>query len=560
MTGTICSLTRSATSTASMSEPMEIEKQARAAEIKRQPADIEEQSVDANPRVQMSQLRRVVVFMSLTLTMLLASLDLTIVTTTIPKIAVEFHALSDATWIGTAYMLTTTALQPLYGKLSDIFGRVQTLLTAIAVFAAGSAVCGWAPSMVVLVFGRALQGVGGAGLLSLVFIVISDLTTEAERPAYLGVLGAVWSVASVIGPVLGGVFSDRASWRWAFWINLPIAGPAAIAIVLFLHLPQPQGSLRDKLRRVDFLGSVVLIGGVVMLLLGLTWGGKTYAWGSARIVCLLVFGVVLLGVFIVVEWKLAVAPTVPIHLFRNRNVALCVLSQFFMGVGMYATMFFIPIWYTIVKNASAISSGLHLLPFLLSLSLVSVAAGFLVTKTGLYRPFVIFGAALFVIGAGLLILFDENVSFAKQVAFLFLMGFGLGLDIQILLIAVQTAAPVVDMASATTLYLFMRVLGSSIGIAILQSVLQNAVIPKLDLLSIKYPEYAQTFTDSLDDQSIIYKSGLPDDVRDQLIHGYVLALQKVFLATVPFAAVAFLLVIGLKHIPIRKNIKPGIAE
>ncbi|KAJ2518907.1 hypothetical protein GGH20_004587, partial [Coemansia sp. RSA 1937] len=150
MTGTICSLTRSATSTASMSEPMEIEKQARAAEIKRQPADIEEQSVDANPRVQMSQLRRVVVFMSLTLTMLLASLDLTIVTTTIPKIAVEFHALSDATWIGTAYMLTTTALQPLYGKLSDIFGRVQTLLTAIAVFAAGSAVCGWAPSMVVL--------------------------------------------------------------------------------------------------------------------------------------------------------------------------------------------------------------------------------------------------------------------------------------------------------------------------------------------------------------------------------------------------------------------------
>ncbi|KAJ1744667.1 hypothetical protein LPJ69_007265 [Coemansia sp. RSA 1752] len=140
------------------------------------------------------------------------------------------------------------------------------------------------------------------------------------------------------------------------------------------------------------------------------------------------------------------------------------------------------------------------------------------------------------------------------------MGFGLGLDIQILLIAVQTAAPVVDMASATTLYLFMRVLGSSIGIAILQSVLQNAVIPKLDLLSIKYPEYAQTFTDSLNDQSIIYKSGLPDDVRDQLIHGYVLALQKVFLATVPFAAVAFLLVVGLKHIPIRKNIKPGIAE
>ncbi|KAJ1836930.1 hypothetical protein LPJ70_006045, partial [Coemansia sp. RSA 2708] len=283
--------------------------------------------------VEMSAARRVVVFVSLALTMLLASLDLTIVTTAVPKIALEFQALSSATWIATAYMLTTTALQPLYGKLSDTFGRVPTLVSAIAVFMAGSAACGWAPSMGVLIFGRALQGIGGAGLLSLVFIIISDLTTEEERPAYMGVLGAVWSVASVIGPVLGGVFSDRASWRWAFWLNLPIAAPVLAIIVVFLRLPLPRGSLWQKLKRVDFLGSLVLIGGVVLLLLGLTWGGKTYAWGSPRIVCLLVFGVVLLGAFIVVEWRVALAPTVPVHLFRNRNVALCVLSQFFMGVG-----------------------------------------------------------------------------------------------------------------------------------------------------------------------------------------------------------------------------------
>ncbi|KAJ1839618.1 hypothetical protein LPJ70_004990 [Coemansia sp. RSA 2708] len=231
-----------------------------------------------------------------------------------------------------------------------------------------------------------------------------------------------------------------------------------------------------------------------------------------------------------------------------------------MGVGMYATMFFIPIWYTIVKNSSSIAAGLHLLPFLLSLSLVSVAAGFLVARTKMYRPFVVFGAALFVLGAGLLVLFDEDTNMGKQIGFLLVMGFGLGLDIQILLIAVQTAAPVEDMASATTLYLFMRVLGSSIGIAILQSVLQNAVIPKLDLLSAQYPDYAHVFGDSLNDQSVIYKSNLPDDVRTQLIHYYVLALQKVFIANVPFATVAFVLVLGLKHIPIRKSIRPGLAE
>ncbi|KAJ2806272.1 hypothetical protein H4R20_001751 [Coemansia guatemalensis] len=510
---------------------------------------------------EMSLARRIIVFFSLALTMLLASLDLTIVTTTIPKIGEEFHALSDATWVATAYMLTTTALQPLYGRLSDAFGRVPTLLSAILLFIAGSAACGWAQSIGVLIFGRALQGVGGAGLLALVFIIISDLTTEKQRPAYLGVLGAVWSIASVIGPVLGGVFSDKVSWRWAFLINLPIAGAVLIAVVLFLRLPIPRDSFWEKLKKVDLLGSLVLIGGVVMLLLGLTWGGKTAPWGSARIICLLVFGLALMGLFLLIEWKVALVPTVPMSLLRIRNVCLAVSCQFFMGMVMYSTMYFIPIWYTIVKDASATSSGLHLLPFLLSVSLVSIISGFLVTKTGHYRPFVIFGTAIFAIGAGLLILLDENSNTGKQIGFLIIMGIGLGLNVQILLIAVQAASPVKDMASATTLYLFVRILGMSIGVAILQSVLQNAIIPKLDLLEDQYPEYAHTILESLNDQSVIYNSGLPDDIRDQLIHYYVLALRKVFIATVPLAGLALLLVLPLKHVPLRKGPSgPSIAE
>ncbi|KAJ1848083.1 hypothetical protein H4S02_000332 [Coemansia sp. RSA 2611] len=523
------------------------------------PVDLEKQD-DAPPPQPMSQFRRIVIFLSLALTMLLASLDFTIVTTAIPKIALEFHALSDATWIATAYMLTTTALQPLYGRLSDTFGRVPTLIVAIAVFMAGSAACGWAHGMGVLIFGRALQGIGGAGLVALVFIIISDVTTEEERPAYLGVLGAVWSIASVIGPVLGGVFSDKVSWRWAFLINLPVAGAVLIIVVLFLRLPMPRDSFWQKLKKIDVLGSLVLVGAVVMLLLGLTWGGKTFPWKSARVICLLVFGVVMLGVFMLIEWKVAADPTVPMHLFRNRNVSLSVLGQFFLGVGMFSPMFFIPIWYTIVKNSSAIAAGLHLLPYLLSVSLVSVASGFLVTKTGRYRALVIFGTALFVLGAGLMVLFDENTNMGKQIGFMLIMGFGLGLNIQILLIVVQTAAPIADMASATTLFLFMRILGSSIGVAILQSIFQNAVIPKLNVLSEQYPDHAQAFADSLNDQSAIYKSNLPDDVRTQLIHYYVLALQKVFIANVPFTAISFLFTLPLQHIPLRANIKPTIAE
>ncbi|KAJ2308720.1 hypothetical protein IWW55_000272 [Coemansia sp. RSA 2706] len=523
------------------------------------PVDLEKQD-DAPPPQPMSQFRRIVIFLSLALTMLLASLDFTIVTTAIPKIALEFHALSDATWIATAYMLTTTALQPLYGRLSDTFGRVPTLIVAIAVFMAGSAACGWAHGMGVLIFGRALQGIGGAGLVALVFIIISDVTTEEERPAYLGVLGAVWSIASVIGPVLGGVFSDKVSWRWAFLINLPVAGAVLIIVVLFLRLPMPRDSFWQKLKKIDVLGSLVLVGAVVMLLLGLTWAGKTFPWKSARVICLLVFGVVMLGVFMLIEWKVAADPTVPMHLFRNRNVSLSVLGQFFLGVGMFSPMFFIPIWYTIVKNSSAIAAGLHLLPYLLSVSLVSVASGFLVTKTGRYRALVIFGTALFVLGAGLMVLFDENTNMGKQIGFMLIMGFGLGLNIQILLIVVQTAAPIADMASATTLFLFMRILGSSIGVAILQSIFQNAVIPKLNVLSKQYPDHAQAFADSLNDQSAIYKSNLPDDVRTQLIHYYVLALQKVFIANVPFTAISFLFTLPLKHIPLRANTKPTIAE
>ncbi|KAJ2369680.1 hypothetical protein H4S02_000543 [Coemansia sp. RSA 2611] len=523
------------------------------------PVDLEKQD-DAPPPQPMSQFRRIVIFLSLALTMLLASLDFTIVTTAIPKIALEFHALSDATWIATAYMLTTTALQPLYGRLSDTFGRVPTLIVAIAVFMAGSAACGWAHGMGVLIFGRALQGIGGAGLVALVFIIISDVTTEEERPAYLGVLGAVWSIASVIGPVLGGVFSDKVSWRWAFLINLPVAGAVLIIVVLFLRLPMPRDSFWQKLKKIDVLGSLVLVGAVVMLLLGLTWGGKTFPWKSARVICLLVFGVIMLGVFMLIEWKVAADPTVPMHLFRNRNVSLSVLGQFFLGVGMFSPMFFIPIWYTIVKNSSAIAAGLHLLPYLLSVSLVSVASGFLVTKTGRYRALVIFGTALFVLGAGLMVLFDENTNMGKQIGFMLIMGFGLGLNIQILLIVVQTAAPIADMASATTLFLFMRILGSSIGVAILQSIFQNAVIPKLNVLSEQYPDHAQAFADSLNDQSAIYKSNLPDDVRTQLIHYYVLALQKVFIANVPFTAISFLFTLPLKHIPLRANTKPTIAE
>ncbi|KAJ2740078.1 hypothetical protein GGI20_005997, partial [Coemansia sp. BCRC 34301] len=489
----------------------------------------------------LTPVRRLVVTVSLALSILLVGLDTSIVTTAIPKIAHEFSALSSAAWIATAYMVTITALQPLYGRLSDIFGRVPSLISAIVLFVAGSAACGWARSMGGLIFGRALQGVGGAGIETMVFTIISDITTEQERPAYLGVVGAVWSIASVAGPLLGGVFADHASWRWAFLINLPVGGVLLIIIALVLRMPQPTGALKEKLKRVDFLGSLVLIGSVTMLLLALNWGGKDYAWTSPRVVCLLVFSVVLMGLFLLVEWKVAVQPAIPVELFRVRNVSLVVVGQLFMGAAMYAPIYFVPIWYASVKNASNTSAGLHLIPYLTSCSIAAVTAGLVVKKIGKgYREFIVLGLTMLLVGSGLMILMDEHTGTGKEVVFTLLMGIGVGISIQLLLIVAQKAASSEDMAATTSLYLFMRVLGYSLGVAILQSIMQNSLGPRLESLASQNPDFSETVLGSIDDQTKVYSPGLPNALRLELVHAFAQALHRVFIATVPFAAVAMI--------------------
>ncbi|KAJ2246909.1 hypothetical protein GGI13_005257, partial [Coemansia sp. RSA 455] len=476
--------------------------------------------------VQLSSFRRVVITISLSLSILLVGLDTSIVTTVIPKISHEFNALSSAAWIATAYMVTLTALQPLFGRLSDIFGRAPSLMTSIVLFMAGSAAAGWARNIGGLIFGRALQGVGGAGIETMVFTIISDITTEKERPVYLGVVSAVWLVASVAGPLLGGVFSDHISWRWAFLINLPVGGVLLIVMVLLLRMPQPTGSLTEKLKKVDILGSLVLIESITMLLLALNWGGKNYAWSSARIICLLVFSCVSLGLFILIEWKVARQPAVPIELFRIRNVCLVVVGQLFMGAAMYAPIFFIPIWYASVKNASNVTAGLHLIPYLTGCSVCAILAGIAVKKVGRYREFIVIGLAMFLIGSGLMILMDEDTTTGEEVAFMLVMGIGIGISIQLLMIVAQKASATEDLAATTSLYIFMRVLGYSMGVAILQSVMQNSLEPRLDSLAKQFPDYEKTILDSADDQTKIYSVGLPDALRALLVNAFSQALHK----------------------------------
>ncbi|KAK9761068.1 hypothetical protein K7432_014318 [Basidiobolus ranarum] len=311
-------------------------------------------------KLALSQL--ILVFVSLTLAVVLAVLDRTIVATALPKIASDFSAFDQITWVATAYMLTATACQPLYGKFSDIFGCKPTFLAAIIIFEIGSALSGASQSMTMLIVARAIGGIGGGGIQGMIFIIISKIIPIRERGKYQGIISAVVAFSSVLGPLLGGVFTDDTTWRWAFYVNLPIGVITIVVVYFFLHLPIEQSSLLEKIKRIDFIGTLLLLGFIITLLLPTQWGGSTYAWNSPEIISLYCVSGALLISFIVVEYRFAVEPIIPCHLFGIRTLVFNFMVRIFYGMFFFGLVYYIPLYYQIVRGESAISSGLEMLP------------------------------------------------------------------------------------------------------------------------------------------------------------------------------------------------------
>ncbi|KAJ1677144.1 hypothetical protein EV182_006780, partial [Spiromyces aspiralis] len=270
--------------------------------------------------VKVTKPQFIVILVGLCLSIFLGSLDQTIVAPALPKISSDFNALSNASWVGTAYLLTSTALQPLFGKLSDIFGRLAMLLSALAAFLIGSALCGAAQSMTWLIIARAVTGIGGAGAMAMAFIIIADITSLKDRPRYIGLISSMFGLSSVLGPILGGVLTDRATWRWCFYINLPICAVTIISAVIFIRIPTTGDSFKEKIKRIDFVGSILVVGALVMILLALSWGGHEYPWDSARVLALLIVGIFVLGGFVVYEFYIPPEPIVIPAMFKIRNV------------------------------------------------------------------------------------------------------------------------------------------------------------------------------------------------------------------------------------------------
>jgi EmrB/QacA subfamily drug resistance transporter len=486
-----------------------------------------------------------VVMGALMLTMLLAALDQTIVSTALPKIASEFNALNELSWVVTSYLIASAVVTPIYGKLSDIFGRKRMLTIAVLIFLLGSILSGIASSMIQLVIFRGIQGVGAGGLMALVFATIGDVVPPRERGKYQGLIGAVFGVSSVIGPLLGGFFTDHLSWRWIFYINLPLGALALTAIALRLHVP----TVRRE-HKIDYLGAALLTVSVISLILASVWGGVEYAWTSATIVGLIVGGLVFGGFFIWWEQR-APEPILPPHLFADRTFVVSSLLSFVSGFAMFAAIIYLPEYFQVVRGYSATKSGLLMLPLVAGLLSASVMSGRLISSTGKYRLFPIFGTVLTGFGLLLLSTIETTTSIWVLSLWMLITGLGIGSFMQVMTLAVQNAIGYKDLGTATSAVTFFRSMGSSFGTAIFGAILGSRFAVHLAELAPGHPEVQALATES----GLNALAHLPASVAQEAFLALTASFSDIFLYAVPVMAVAFIVSFFLKEIPLRTTIR-----
>ncbi|KAB8263219.1 major facilitator superfamily domain-containing protein [Aspergillus pseudonomiae] len=446
------------------------------------PISREDGRSSAEDMVYPTGLKLALLLMSIFVGMFLVSLDRLIVSTAIPQITNEFNSAKDIGWYGTAYLLTNCAFQLVFGKIYTVFNVKPIFLISIVLFEAGSALCGAAPNSVTFILGRAIAGLGGGGILSGVIVVIVYAVPLHKRPKYQGIFGAVFAISSVTGPLVGGAFTTNVTWRWCFYINLPLGGVVLVLVSLLLQVPDRPGlriPLKDKLRQLNILGLLALLPGVICLCLALQWGGTTYTWSEARIIALLVLAFVLLIVFFLIQiWKPEQA-ILPPRIFAQRSIASGFCTSSCLGAHMNLFVYYLPIWFQAIKGVSAVDSGIHLLPMLIPVVAASIITGQLVSLIGFYTPFMIFGVCLTAIGTGLLTTLGINTSEGKWIGFQIIYGFGIGCCSQAPNLAAQTVLARKDVAIGASLMFFGQQLFGSVFASVGQNVLFNQLAHRL---------------------------------------------------------------------------------
>ncbi|KAF1832634.1 MFS general substrate transporter [Decorospora gaudefroyi] len=409
----------------------------------------------------------------LCLSVLLSALDLTIITPAIPAIVSGFHSTTGYVWIGSAFILASTASTPVWASLADIWGRKPILLIALTIFLGGSLLCALAPSMHSLIAGRALQGLGSSGMGTMVNVIICDTFSLRDRGLYLAITSVVWAIGSAVGPVIGGTFTTRLNWRWCFWINLPIGAVVFFVLVFFLKLPSPHTPVLAGLKAIDWTGSILIVGAALMILLGLDFGSITFPWSSATVICLIVFGIVTIAFFLVNEWKFAKNPIMPLRLFTKSSTVAAYLvwaCNFYVLIGL---SYYLPLYSQSVLGVDALTSGIHLIPLIVACSLSAACVGAYIQKTGKYLPITYVAHVLLCLGSGLFINLKLGEGLTKLIIFEIITGLGVGMNIEPPLIAAQAAMTVMDTAVIQGAMTFMRSLATTVAVVVGGVIFQN---------------------------------------------------------------------------------------
>lgn len=487
---------------------------------------------------------------TLQLALFVAALDQTIIAISIPTISAELHSAMGYVWIGGAYLLATAATGPIWAKCSDIWGRKPVLLVAVGLFAAASVFAALSTNMPMLIAGRALQGAGSGGLTQVVTITISDLFSVRKRSLYLGFVGFVWALAGSAGPLIGGAFTQFASWRWCFWINLPISGITFILLLVFLDVHNPRTKLAEGAKAVDWVGTFSILAITLLLLVGLDLGGAIFPWNSPKVICLLVFGTLLIGFFVFAEQRIAKYPLMPLDVFKDWSNNATFLVAFSHAMVLIGLEYYLPLFFQSVHQASPLRSGVLMLPLIITQAVVEILAGVVIHRTGRYRESIWAGVTLMTIGTGLYISFGIDMSDSVVVGLEILGAFGPALLFQGPMVAIQNTVSQVDTATATASLGFIRSVAMSLSVVVGGVVFQNSMDAWRS--SFAAAGLGESVREALSGNQAAANVGITASIQDAsqrqvVLEAFAWSMRNMFIMYTCLAAVAMIASAFIKH-------------
>ncbi|KAL2846956.1 major facilitator superfamily domain-containing protein [Aspergillus pseudoustus] len=506
-----------------------------------------------------------VVMGALCLVLFLAALDMTIISTALPTMAADFNASeSGYSWMASSFSLTNAAFVPLWGKVSDIWGRKPILLLANLAFLIGSLICALAKNLPMVLAGRSIQGAGAGGIITLANICVSDLFSVRERPMYYALFGTTWAIAGALGPLVGGAFTTSVTWRWCFYLNLPIGGVSFAILFFFLTIESPKTPLWAGIRTIDWSGVILIVGATLMFLFGLQFGGVNYPWNSATVICLIVFGLFTYVLAMLNEWRIARYPVIPLRLFTNSHNIFILLICFVHSMVFMGGSYYLPFYFQSVLLVSPILSGVYVLPQVLSLSVMSIVTGILIRKTGRYRELIIAAFFFLTLGYGLLINLQPYASWPRIIIYQLIGGFGTGPLFQAPLVALQANIHPSDMAAGTSTFSFLRQVSASISIVIGTVIYQNILVSKNSSISAAVgPETAAALSSSFAENSHELIRSLPKSEKDVVLDVFNFSLSRIWIFYAAMAGVGLLVSILVKPVELSKThtvTKTGLEE